>query len=199
MESGTHRMAPVRRAPPHANKRPGHTPGSGRREEAPTTEPPRNRPCGQHVPRTRKSCAGPPTTGLEDPSMTGPCLAPAKPLNFRPSAPPTHGQPETGSHVSARTRHPSHFCPFTRLAPLLPLRRILGPPRVPKPASRHEYVANERQFTPRASQNGPKSLRTDRTLWHNESSVFVWTQPYGHGPKVVLYASSLHFAQGHSW
>ena len=150
-------------------------------------------------PQDPKKLRRPPTTGLEDPSMTGPCLAPAKPLNFRPSAPPTHGQPETGSHVSARTRHPSHFCPFTRLAPLLPLRRILGPHRVPKPASRHEYVANERQFTPRASQNGPKSLRTDRTLWHNESSVFVWTQPYGHGPKVVLYASSLHFAQGHSW
>lgn len=199
MESGTHRMAPVRRAPPHANKRPEHTPGSGRREEAPTTEPPRNRPCGQHVPRTRKSCAGHPTTGLEGSSMTEPCLAPAKPLNFRPSAPPAHGQSETGSHVSARTRHPSHIAPCARPSPLTPQRRILGPRRARKPTSRHEYVANERQFSLQASQNGPKPLRTTRALWHNESSVFVWKQPHGHGPKVVLYASSLHFAQGHSW
>lgn len=167
-------MAPVRRAPPHANKRPEHAPGSGRKEEAPTTELPRNRPCGQHVPRTRKSCAGHPTTGLEGSSMTGPCLAPAKPLNFRPSKPPAHGQSETGSPLSARTRHPGRCHPATCLPTFTPpQRRIYGPRLVPKPTSRHEYVANERQFSPQSSQNGPKALRTAGALWHNGSSVFV--------------------------
>lgn len=191
-------MAPVRRAPPHANKRPGHTPGSGRRRKPRQRSRPGTGPAVSTSPGPEK-LRRPPTTGPEDPSTTGPCLAPAKPLNFRPSAPPTHGHPETGSHVSARTRHPSHSSPFARPGSLTPTAAHSQAVPFPKPTSHHEYVANERQFIAQASQNGPKSLRTDRTLWHNESSVFVWTQPYGHGPKVVLYASSLHFAQGHSW
>ena len=191
-------MVPVRRTPLHANKEPRAHARARKKGEAPATRQPWNKPCGQHVPRTR-SCTGHPTTGPEGSSMIQPYLAPAKPLNFRPSALPAHGQPENGSHLSARTRHSNRSRLISRPPPSSPQRRIYGPRPVPKPTPRHEYVANERQFNPQASQNGPKPLRTAGALWHNESSVFVWKQPYGYGPKVVLYASSLHFAQGHSW